>query len=372
VAVRSSPEPIRDAFHGERLVARSRSSGRAGVRPRRGSRARGRGRPRVRGGHDAESAGSWIEECLAAEPSRAEPWLLRGLTRIGWAWQARGSGLASDVAEDAWPVFFERLRLAEGDLQEAIARDASDALPWAYLSITGRGLDVGVDELRRRWEEGRKRSPDPPPGCWSAQLSGPARRADVRVRARGRAAAPGGQRPARSSPRPTSSAGSIRWNPRRQADCVLSPEVLDESARWARGPGSACLRAASAPNHERCSRRVHAGLTTPAHGPLDQLNRGTTTCGAALGEPMEASGRAAPGLMHERRARRARFPPILQPVGVGLLGLFVLLAAGRVSPRLALADLDSAAWAIGSSIMAPRCCWWRDRGRRRELNPPPR
>jgi hypothetical protein len=113
-------------------------------------------------GHIAEATQgwpAWIDEWHAAESSRAEPWLIRGAARIGSAWAARGSGRASEVAEDAWPVFEERLAQAEADLAEAARRDEQDATPWAYLLITGRGLGAEVDELAKRFEEARTRDP---------------------------------------------------------------------------------------------------------------------------------------------------------------------------------------------------------------------
>ena len=63
---------------------------------------------------EVQAAGPWIEAWLAAEPSRPEPWVMRGLSRIGWAWEARGSGRAEDVPEDAWPEFSARLKLGVG------------------------------------------------------------------------------------------------------------------------------------------------------------------------------------------------------------------------------------------------------------------
>lgn len=299
------PEPIRDAFHGEEAFRREIAQlGQGQWRPAAARLARTRDaddRAYV-AGMLLESAGSWIEEWLAAEPSRAEPWLLRGLTRIGWAWQARGSGLASDVDEDAWPVFFERLRLAEGDLQEAILRDAKDALPWAYLSITGRGLDVGVDELRRRWEEGRKRSPESWQLAWlmlealSEKWSG-SHELMFQFAREVAAAAPEGS----GLHALVAEAHLQRWlyfrmedPPDRQAELAYyrSPEVLEELRRaWARGPGSRFARTGRfAPNQ----RALFAFAFTlgaddaSARAVFDQLDRVTSDPWRHLGEPMEA------------------------------------------------------------------------------------
>ena len=156
------PEPIRDAFHGEEGLRREMAQLRDGQwRPAatRFARTRDADDRAFVSGMMLEHAGSWIDEWHRAEPMRDEPLILRGLGHIASAWAARGSDRAEDVPEEAWPVFHERLQRAEEDLQAATGLDARDALPWSYLQLSGRGLDLGVDELRGRYEEGRTRAP---------------------------------------------------------------------------------------------------------------------------------------------------------------------------------------------------------------------
>jgi hypothetical protein len=100
-----------------------------------------------------------VDAWHAAQRDRPEPWLVRGLLRIGEAWAVRGSGRASDVDEESWPVFHAGLREAEQDLREAIRLAPDDATPWGYLLLTGRGLEKTVSELRALFEEARRRDP---------------------------------------------------------------------------------------------------------------------------------------------------------------------------------------------------------------------
>src|SRR6202023_1851109 len=51
----------------------------------------------------------WLDEWAYARPRSGLPSLFRGSHGINWAWEARGSGRAKTVKEDAWPVFHQRL-----------------------------------------------------------------------------------------------------------------------------------------------------------------------------------------------------------------------------------------------------------------------
>jgi len=85
--------------------------------------------------------------------------LLRGAHGVVWAWEARGQGRASTVAGSAWPDFHGRLARAEDDLREAARLDPPDPTPWLHLLRSGRGLQVGTAELRRRYDEAESRHP---------------------------------------------------------------------------------------------------------------------------------------------------------------------------------------------------------------------
>jgi len=168
------PDPVHDPFGGD-LAARHVVEG-----LRRGdwrvahdllARTRKGDERAARAGHIVGAAHGWpgwIDEWHRAQNDRAEPWLIRGAIRIAWAWAVRGSGRADEVADEAWPVFFERLREAEADLLETIRRDERDATPWAYLLISGSALNHEPPELLRRLDEARRRDPQGWLAPWQA------------------------------------------------------------------------------------------------------------------------------------------------------------------------------------------------------------
>ena len=168
------PDPVYDPFGGD-LAARRvveglkrgdwRQADELLARTRKGDeRAR-------KAGHilgAAEGWPGWIDEWHKARDERPEPWLIRGALRIASAWEVRGSGRADEVAEEAWPVFFEILKEAEADLQEAIRLDDRDATPWAYLLVTGSALNMEPPDLLKRFDEARKRDPQGWLAPWQA------------------------------------------------------------------------------------------------------------------------------------------------------------------------------------------------------------
>jgi hypothetical protein len=101
----------------------------------------------------------WVDDWVAAEPRSTLPLLVKGAHAIDWAWEARGGGRASTVSEEAFKLFFKRLKLAEDCLDDVTDRDRDSATSWAFLVILGRGRQLGIDETRRRFEEVRRRHP---------------------------------------------------------------------------------------------------------------------------------------------------------------------------------------------------------------------
>lgn len=72
---------------------------------------------------------AWVD----ASPNCSEAWLLRGAHGIQWAWEARSGASAQNVAEEAWPIFFERLKGAWSDLNHAIELNPADPTPFGQL-----------------------------------------------------------------------------------------------------------------------------------------------------------------------------------------------------------------------------------------------
>jgi len=100
-----------------------------------------------------EGRPAWLGEWVAARPQSPLPYLFRGCHGTGWAWAARGSGRASTVGPDAWPVFYSRLVDADRDLARAAAMDDADPNPHAHGIAIAMGLNLGQAEKWRRFNE---------------------------------------------------------------------------------------------------------------------------------------------------------------------------------------------------------------------------
>lgn len=103
-----------------------------------------------------------LDEWVRAEPKTSTPRLVRAVQRTNSAWAARGRRYASDVDARAWQGFQELLLDAEVDLHEAIRADATDALPWVQLMITGRTLSMTIEEACDRYETAERLAPGLP------------------------------------------------------------------------------------------------------------------------------------------------------------------------------------------------------------------
>ena len=160
------PEPVDDPFDGDvTLKAEVVSLQKGDWKPAAARLAGARGDDRVFFASHFSAAGRGpVEKWHAAAPEDAGANLVRGIVQMGYAWEARGQGYADDVPEEAWAVFHGRLAEAEEFLQEAARRDATDAAPWAYLALSARGLGLEPPEIRRRYDEARRRDAD----GWSA------------------------------------------------------------------------------------------------------------------------------------------------------------------------------------------------------------
>ncbi|MFD0638647.1 hypothetical protein ACFQ9X_50895 [Catenulispora yoronensis] len=83
-----------------------------------------------------------------------------GARHTAWAWEARTGYRATQVSQEQFRVFHERLKVAEEYLYTAAELDPENAAPWYTLCISGRGLEHGAEVTRRRFEAGIRRAPD--------------------------------------------------------------------------------------------------------------------------------------------------------------------------------------------------------------------
>lgn len=82
-----------------------------------------------------------------------------GQFSIEAAWKVRTGKRAQHVSQDQFKTFHEMLRVAEEQLYTSIELDPTSAAPWCSLMASGRGLQVGLDTVRRRLEAVTTRSP---------------------------------------------------------------------------------------------------------------------------------------------------------------------------------------------------------------------
>ncbi|MFF2774010.1 hypothetical protein ACFVU3_03805 [Streptomyces sp. NPDC058052] len=101
----------------------------------------------------------WIAGVMAAEPDAALPRLVAAVRHISWGWEARTAARAAHVSREQFQVFHERLATAETWLYEVAEREPGWTSPWYGLQVTGRGLQVGQDVARRRFEATVRRDP---------------------------------------------------------------------------------------------------------------------------------------------------------------------------------------------------------------------
>jgi hypothetical protein len=101
----------------------------------------------------------WIPAAVAAEPDSALPLLVSGARRVSWAWEARTGARAKHVSREQFKTFHERLRVAEEHLYAAAEREPDWAAPWYFLQTSGRGLQVGQEIARLRFEATVRRRP---------------------------------------------------------------------------------------------------------------------------------------------------------------------------------------------------------------------
>ena len=100
-----------------------------------------------------------LGEWVAAEPGDGLPLAVRGAYSISWAWRARGTQRAQNTSQDQFREFFRRLRLAEDDLDDAIAADPDDVAARSMLVVSARGRQIEPPEARARFDAVVERHP---------------------------------------------------------------------------------------------------------------------------------------------------------------------------------------------------------------------
>jgi hypothetical protein len=112
----------------------------------------------------------WMDAWVQARPDSGTGRLMWGAQATQWAWLARSSAPASDVEAERWKPFFERLEMAEEQLQHAAAMNPRDSAPWVGLTWSGLGRSITHAEATQRWMELAERNPATEMGA-AARLS---------------------------------------------------------------------------------------------------------------------------------------------------------------------------------------------------------
>lgn len=100
----------------------------------------------------------WLPEQLVTDGDALALAVLGTLT-IERAWAIRTTQRAEHVSQDQFRQFHEVLREADEHLYASVELDPASVLPWYSLMITGRGLQVGPEVQRRRFETATARDP---------------------------------------------------------------------------------------------------------------------------------------------------------------------------------------------------------------------
>ncbi|WP_433399515.1 hypothetical protein [Streptomyces sp. CA-146814] len=109
---------------------------------------------------DVDGVEKWIGRAVEEDGGhRAAALLISGARHVIWGWEARTSARAVDVTREQWQVFGERLALAEEQLLAAAELEPSWVTPWRRLLTSGRGMSLGEDVNRARFDAALRRDP---------------------------------------------------------------------------------------------------------------------------------------------------------------------------------------------------------------------
>ena len=109
--------------------------------------------------NEQQSLAEWLPEAIGEEPEDAIARAVLGAEAIARAWRVRTAKRAQHVSQEQFREFHRILREAEEHLYRSAELDRKSAAPWYSLLVSGRGLEVGLDVQRRRFEALTERSP---------------------------------------------------------------------------------------------------------------------------------------------------------------------------------------------------------------------
>lgn len=101
----------------------------------------------------------WLSQEPALKEDDAVARMLLGLVTVSYGWSVRSGLRARYVSREQFKGFHALLREAEPHLYAAAELEPGWSGPWVGLIAAGRGLGVGLDVIRRRFETAVSREP---------------------------------------------------------------------------------------------------------------------------------------------------------------------------------------------------------------------
>lgn len=108
---------------------------------------------------DRPHAYHWLREEPELDGNDAVARTLLGVVTVAYGWSVRSGLGAQHVSREQFVGFHALLREAEPHLYAAAELDPGWSGPWVGLLASGRGLQVGLDAIRRRFEAAVTRDP---------------------------------------------------------------------------------------------------------------------------------------------------------------------------------------------------------------------
>jgi hypothetical protein len=101
---------------------------------------------------DADESEEFLAAVVAAEPAEHLARVLLAGALISRGWRIRTRRRSESVSREQFEAFHDFLRRAEILLIESTARDRTNVLAWTFRLAVARGLELGQEEGRRRYE----------------------------------------------------------------------------------------------------------------------------------------------------------------------------------------------------------------------------
>jgi hypothetical protein len=100
-----------------------------------------------------------LREASIADPSSTLALVLLASQHIEEGWRARTNYRIKYVSRKRLAAFHDHLRIAEQILIDVTAREPDNLAAWTLRLTTGRGLELGQSEARRRYDQTAKNDP---------------------------------------------------------------------------------------------------------------------------------------------------------------------------------------------------------------------